>query len=59
MADSYPKWVIPDATHIVNQGGHVSTPTFDAAHQPRGGSDVFVLVKSSSEEKASQLPRKT
>ena len=48
---TYPKWVTADPSHLVNQGGHFSTPHFSEVHVDRWG-NVKVLVRSADEESA-------
>lgn len=45
----YPKWVTPDASHLVKQGETISAPLFGEVHVARDES-VTVLVKDEDEE---------
>ena len=51
MSDSeFPKWVVPDASHVVHRGDNVSTPGWSSFIVDRITNAVSVLVGDEDEE---------
>ena len=57
MSDEFPKWVVPDPSHVVNQGGRKSTPGWATSNVDRLTSVVTVLVNDEDEEASAITPR--